>query len=131
MALDPTGSAAANLDYFSAVVKRVWKTDDRDRGRAYIDALVDAGFDRADMQVTRDTSTVGNPAESIQFSVVWKGECLVGQVGPSTRRPAAVVLPELPEGGCLVGDTRPIDWCQAGVSWAARSPADRSTVGGR
>lgn len=110
LALDPDGGAAANLDFFSSVVDRVWKSDDRNKGRAYVDALVDAGFERADMQVTRDTSTVGNAAESIQFSVLWKGECLVGQVGPSTRRPAAVVLPELPEGGCLVGNTRPIDW---------------------
>ena len=40
-------------------------------GRAYIDALVAAGFDKAAMQVTPDQTTVGNPAESIQFSVRW------------------------------------------------------------
>ena len=62
------------------------------------------------MQVTEDMSTVGNPAESIQFSVEWGQECLVGQVGPATGDPFTVVVDVLPGGGCLVGDTRVIDW---------------------
>ena len=62
------------------------------------------------MQVTQDQSTVGNAAESIQFSVVWNGECLVGQVGPATGQPVAIVLPVLADGSCLVGETRAIDW---------------------
>jgi hypothetical protein len=108
--LVPDGSAEDNLPLFTLVMERVWDTDAKTKGRAYVDALTAAGFDRAQMEVTRDKSTVGNPAESIQFSVLWNDECIVGQVGPSTKRPTAVVLPELPEGGCLVGDTRPIDW---------------------
>lgn len=108
--LDPEGTAQDSLPYFASVVARVWATDDRASGRAYIDALVAAGFDKAAMQVTRDESTVGNAAESIQFSVVWAGECLVGQVGPATGAPVAVVLPTVGDGSCLIGDTRPIDW---------------------
>jgi hypothetical protein len=109
--LIPDGTAAENLPLFSAVTARVWKGAHRGEGRAYIDALVQAGFDKADMQVTRDTSTVGNPAESIQFSVLWdKTECLVGQVGPATGNPVTTVLPALGDGKCLLGDTRPIDW---------------------
>mgnify|MGYP001163270886 FL=1 len=108
--LVPEGTAEDNLAVFTWVTETVWDSDDRVKGRAYIDALEDAGFDREDMEVTRDESTVGNPAESIQFSVLWRDECIVGQVGPSTEKPTAVVLPELPEGGCLVGQTRPIDW---------------------
>ncbi|QLD13136.1 hypothetical protein HW566_00515 [Microbacterium oleivorans] len=79
-------------------------------GRAYIDALVAAGFDKGAMQVTADRTSVGDPVDSLQFSVSWQGECLVGQVGPSTPAPTALVLPELDSGGCLVGDTRSIDW---------------------
>jgi len=108
--LVPEGTAEDNLAVFTWVTETVWDSDDRVKGRAYIDALEDAGFDREDMEVTRDESTVGNPAESIQFSVLWRDDCIVGQVGPSTEKPTAVVLPELPEGGCLVGQTRPIDW---------------------
>lgn len=90
---------------------QVWASDERASGRAYIDALVAAGFDRTAMQVTQDLTTVGNPVESLQFSVSWAGEeCLVGQVGPSTGEPVTVVVDQLAEGRCLVGNTRPIDW---------------------
>ena len=108
--LVPDGTADDNLPLFTSVTAGVWATPDNVSGRAYIDALVAAGFDKATMQVTPDQSTVGNPAESIQFSVQWGQECLVGQVGPSTGAPVTVVVPVLAEGTCLVGQTRPIDW---------------------
>lgn len=109
-ALVPGGSAEDNLPLFRAVMDEVAATDARAQGRAYIDALVAAGFPKAAMEVTQDRTSVGNPADSIQFSVRWDDECLVGQVGPSTPAPTALVLPLTPEGTCLVGDTRPIDW---------------------
>lgn len=108
--LVPEGSAHDNLPYFAGVVQSVWAGPDNASGRAYIDALVTAGFDKAAMQVTPDESTVGNPAESIQFSVRWGEDCLIGQVGPATGDPVAVVDAGLADGGCLVGTTRPIDW---------------------
>nr|WP_249353688.1 hypothetical protein [Microbacterium sp. 2FI] len=108
--LVPDGTADENLPLFAAVTADVWATSDQGSGRAYVDALAAAGFDKATMEVTRDVSTVGNPAESIQFSVRWGDQCLIGQVGPSTGDPVAVVVPVLAEGTCLVGDTRPIDW---------------------
>ncbi len=108
--LVPDGTADDNLPLFSAVVAEVWATPERGAGRAYIDALTAAGFDKGAMQVTYDESTVGNPAESIQFSVKWSAECLIGQVGPATGEPVTVVVPVLAEGTCLVGATRPIDW---------------------
>lgn len=109
--LVPDGTAEDNLPVFTAVADSIWATDQRGSGRAYIDALIDAGFDRAAMQVTQDQSTVGNPAESLQFSVRWGDEsCLVGQVGPSTGQVVTAVMPQLAEGRCLIGTTRPIDW---------------------
>ncbi|MFT4281323.1 DUF6993 domain-containing protein [Microbacterium sp.] len=114
VSLKSDGDAEDNLPLFTSVMRAVWKTDDKVKGRAYIDALAKVGFDVQTMQVTRDETSVGNPAESIQFSVLWKGECLVGQVGPSTKKPTAVVLPALPDERCLVGDTREIDWTPAG-----------------
>jgi hypothetical protein len=109
-ALVPDGTAQDNLPLFATVVEAVWATPEQVAGRAYVDALVAAGFDRAAMQLTPDESTVGNPAESIQFSVRWVDQCLVGQVGPATGAPVTVVVPVLAEGTCLVGETRPIDW---------------------
>lgn len=108
--LVPEGTADDNLPVFTQVVASVWNGPDQVSGRAYIDALTATGFDKAAMQVTADESTVGNPAESIQFSVRWGEDCLVGQVGPATGAPVTVVLPGLPDGGCLLGQTRAIDW---------------------
>jgi len=109
--LVPDGSAHDNLPLFRKVVERVWKSDQKVHGRAYVDALVDAGFSKKAMQVTEDLSTVGNAAESIQFSVLWHDEqCLIGQVGPETGKPVVAVMPELGDGKCLLGKTRSIDW---------------------
>lgn len=109
-ALVAEGSAEDNLPFFTTVMNGVWAVDQSFQGRAYIDALVAAGFPKSEMELTNDRTTVDNPADAIQFSVRWSGECLVGQVGPSTPAPTAVVLPELPDGTCLIGQTRPIDW---------------------
>lgn len=106
----PEGTAEDNLPYFAEVVAQVWNGPEQLSGGAYVDALTAAGFDRAAMQVTPDRTTVGDPAESIQFSVRWGDECLVGQVGPATGAPVSVVLPGLANGGCLIGNTRAIDW---------------------
>lgn len=108
--LVPEGSAEDNLPLFTSVVDAVWAGPDQVSGRAYVDALTAAGFDKAAMQVTPDQSTVNNPAESIQFSVRWGEECLIGQVGPATREAVTVVEPGLPDGTCLIGRTRAIDW---------------------
>ncbi len=110
-AFDADGDAAANLPIFTATVKDVWASEQRAQGRAYIDALVGAGFaDKTAMQVTADRTTIGDPAESIQFSVLWKDQCLIGQVGPATGEPRTEVTTALAGGKCLLGVTRPIDW---------------------
>lgn len=108
--LQPEGSADDNLPYFLLVTQQVWVGPDRVAGRAYIDALAAAGFDKGRMQVTRDQTAIGNAADSIQFSVAWMDQCLIGQAGPAFAEPVAVVLPMLEGGSCLIGDTRPIDW---------------------
>lgn len=107
---NPDGTAADNLDIFTSVMKKVWKSDDRAQGRVYVDALVDAGFDKEEMQVTEDLSTVQLAAESIMFSVRWGDECLIGQVGPETGEPTAAVGAVAADGVCLLGNTREIDW---------------------
>ncbi|KDA05526.1 hypothetical protein DC31_13560 [Microbacterium sp. CH12i] len=107
----PDGTAEDNLPIFTLVTQQVWDSGQTGSGRAYIDALIAAGFNRDDMQVTQDATTVGNPAESIQFSVRWGADsCLVGQFGPSTGGAVTAIMDQLAEGRCLVGNTRPIDW---------------------
>ncbi|HAQ59840.1 MAG TPA: hypothetical protein DCR63_05390 [Microbacterium sp.] len=106
----PEGSADDNLPYFTLVTQQVWGGGERMAGRAYIDALVSAGFDKSRMQVTKDQTAIGNAVDSIQFSVAWNEECLIGQAGAVFPEPVTVILPALQGGACLIGDTRPIDW---------------------
>lgn len=103
-------SAEARLPEFTTVMNDVWDDSASVAGRDYIDALVDAGFSKDAMQVTFDETSIGDPVDSLQFSVRIGEDCLVGQVGPSVDTPTALVLPGLEGGGCLVGQTRPIDW---------------------
>lgn len=108
--LVPDGTAQDNLPLFTAVAESVWASPQKAEGRAYIDALVAAGFDKTAMQVTDDTTTIGNAADTLQFSVQWGQECLVGQVGPVTGAVVTITTDALAGGGCLLGATRPIDW---------------------
>ena len=54
--------------------------------------------------------TVDLQADSVQFAVLFDDECLVGQYGPASGGYHSAVRPALGTGGCLVGETRPIDW---------------------
>ncbi|GAA1950984.1 DUF6993 domain-containing protein [Agromyces allii] len=108
--LHPDLPAADNLPFFDQVNQQVVAANAAAGGRDFIDALVAAGFDRAAMQVTSDQTTLGTPADSVQFSVLFNDECLVGQYGPKSGGYHGLVKPALGTGGCLIGQTRPIDW---------------------
>ena len=77
-------------------------------GRAFIDGLVNAGYDKAAMEVTPDETAIALDADNIQFSVRLGEDCLVGQYGNVGYQSA--VLPVLSTGTCLVGITRTINW---------------------
>ena len=106
--LDPDGSAEDNLAYFDFVNQSLLAGNAAPGGRGHIDALVAAGFDKAAMQVTPDTTPTRTTADNIEFSVLFKGECLIGQSGLVGYHSA--VVPALGTGSCLVGTTRSIDW---------------------
>ncbi|TFD01787.1 hypothetical protein E3T25_10870 [Cryobacterium sandaracinum] len=108
--LQPEKDAAANLTYFDSVATAVVTADENAGGRAFVDALGASGFDRAQMEVTFDETNIDLPADSIQFSVRFNGECLIGQNGPATGGYHSAVTAILASGTCLVGATRQIDW---------------------
>ncbi|MGI9824102.1 DUF6993 domain-containing protein [Agromyces sp. Marseille-Q5079] len=108
--LHPDLPAADNLAYFDQVGQGVVAANASAGGRDFVDALVAAGFDKAAMQVTADETTQGEPADSVQFAVLFNHECLVGQYGPKSGGYHGEVQPALGTGGCLLGQTRPIDW---------------------
>ncbi|MDQ2660518.1 MAG: hypothetical protein M3Y52_01445 [Actinomycetota bacterium] len=108
--LSPGLSAGENLAFFDSVNLGVIAANPEAGGRDFVDALVAAGFDKAQMEVTADRTTVDLAADSVQFAVLFQGECLVGQYGPASDGYHGAVRPPLGIGGCLVGQTRPIDW---------------------
>ncbi|RDV46939.1 hypothetical protein DOE76_00700 [Leifsonia sp. ku-ls] len=109
-ALVPGGTAQQNLPYFDHVNRATLAAKPDAQGRDFIDALVAAGFSKADMQLTVDTTTIGLKANSIQFSVKLGDTCLIGQNGADAGGYNSMVTPVLATGTCLVGRTRPIDW---------------------
>ena len=104
----PAGDAADNLAYFDAVNQRLLSATPTPGGRAIIDNLVSAGFDKAAMQVTPDETTIGNAVDSVQFSVRIGGDCLIGQ--SSGAGYTGTVGPVADGTSCLIGTTRVIDW---------------------
>jgi hypothetical protein len=103
-------AAAQNLPYFDMVNKATVAANAGAQGRDFIDALVAAGFQKRDMQLTPDTTSIGLKANSIQFSVQLGDTCLIGQYGADAGGYESTTSPTLATGGCLIGQTRPIDW---------------------
>jgi hypothetical protein len=106
--LVPGGTAAENKPFFDSVNQALIAANPAAGGKEFTSGLRDSGFDIAAMQVTPDTTTVGVAADSIQFSVRWGDECLIGQYGHGAY--SSIVAPVLGTGTCLIGQTRPIDW---------------------
>jgi hypothetical protein len=108
LALDPAGTAEQNKEFFDSVMNPFLTTSPESGGREIIDHLVAAGFDKAQMELTPDTTAVGLKADNFQFSVRMNDTCLVGQSGNVGYH--SLAAPILSTGTCLVGNTRAIDW---------------------
>jgi hypothetical protein len=106
--LRPGQSAAANQQYFDLVSDAFHRANGMGTSRGIVDHLVGAGFEKADIEVTPDSTAINIAVDSIIVSVRIKGECLVGQFSPAQF--SSVVAPVLGTGRCLVGETLLIDW---------------------
>ena len=104
----PEGTAAANKQFFDYVNNEYWGVYKMGPGADIVTNLANHGFNKADMEVTFDTTAINIPADSIVVSVRMQGECLVGQLSPTAY--TSLVAPLLGTGKCLIGTTRPIDW---------------------
>jgi hypothetical protein len=106
--IDLEGSADDNLAYFDFVNKRLMDEGGVLDGRDFIDSLVAAGYPKADMEVTPDSTAIGILADNIQFAIRLNGTCLIGQYGNVGYHSTTGEV--LSTGRCLVGQTRPITW---------------------
>jgi hypothetical protein len=107
---DPSASADEAMILFDRVNAATLALDADANGRAFIDGLAAAGFDKAAMELTADETTIGHAADSIQFSTRWGENCLIGQHGSAVGGYHSTLAPVLGTGRCLIGSTRPIDW---------------------
>ena len=102
------GTAGQNRPMFEFVLQGVLTANSAPSSRLLVDSLVAAGFDKAAMEVTVDTTPVGQPADSILIAVQIDGQCLIGQIiGAELTSQLTDVLGT---GRCLVGRTVSIDW---------------------
>ncbi|WP_449281482.1 DUF6993 domain-containing protein [Leucobacter sp.] len=108
----PDGTAEQNLPYFTEVLREFSESAHPVQGVPVVDAVADAGFDRAAMQVSFDESMTGLEADNIFVSVRIGADCLIGQIVTADRTFVAQNEPAVgPDGDvCLIGTTRPIDW---------------------
>ncbi|MGA0566219.1 DUF6993 domain-containing protein [Rathayibacter sp. KR2-224] len=104
----PKGTAKENLGYFDYVNNHTIASNKNPSAQQFVDALAAAGFSKANMQMTADTTTVNLTPGSVQFSVLINGGCLIGQFGQDIGGYHSVVAPVLATGKCLIGDTVPI-----------------------
>lgn len=103
----PGGSALANIDYFDFVNTRLLAVNPNPSSSAIVENLLNAGFAKADLEVTPDkTSELRRPADSIQFAVRTSVDCLLGQFQAGGY--SSMVGPALNGGACLIGETETI-----------------------
>jgi len=101
------GTPKQNLPYFLSIMNAAYESSSgadtaSEEMAAY---LVNAGFDGASMQISENATALGLVPDAKYVSTIFNGECLVGTWGSSLTAPTAVVLPVLPQGGCLLGGT--------------------------
>ncbi len=103
--LDPKGTPKENLPYFLSIMNTAYQnsTDADTTSEEMAAYLANAGFDASTMQISENATALGLNPDAKYVSVVFNGECLVGTWGSSMMTPTAIVLPVLPQGGCLIG----------------------------
>jgi hypothetical protein len=104
------GTASDNLAYFDKVGHALLDNNPtaNAQGETIVNWFVAHGFNKQNMEVTPDKTSIGLAAWNIDFSVRFGKTCLLGQAGNVGFQSA--VLPVLATGKCLIGQTRTIDW---------------------
>ena len=104
----PDGGVRENQPYLDWLIEQT--LDDRASGRsglAVVEALEEAGFDRANLEVTRDMSLIELPVDSVSVALLWGDECFIGQWGNDWY--VSQIEPVVATGRCLVGETVSLD----------------------
>ena len=107
---NPDGTAKQNLAYFDLVGHALLDNNPtaNAQGKTIVNWFVAHGFDKANMQVTPDKTSIGLAVWNIEFSVRMGNSCLIGQAGNTGFQ--STVQRVLATGKCLIGTTRTINW---------------------
>ncbi|PWB96975.1 DUF6993 domain-containing protein [Salinibacterium hongtaonis] len=103
----PGGGAGENRDYFDYVLGKHFVEGGATDGVSVVAVLVQAGWTKDQLEITADTTPLGNATDAITVAVRLPDGCLIGQWGGEY---SSSLMPVLATGTCLVGATRPIDW---------------------
>jgi hypothetical protein len=101
------GTAGQNRPYFEFTLRTLLDETPQPSTQALVAALVAAGFDRAAMQATADTTPTGARADSVLVSVRIEDQCLIGQTANGGL--VTELADVLGSGACLVGRTASLD----------------------
>jgi hypothetical protein len=105
---DPEGGARENQAYVDFVITSALDASPGNRvGRVAIEALVQSGFDPSVLELTRDTSLIELPVDSISVAVRFDDQCVIAQWGSDWY--VSQIEPVLVTGACLVGETVSLD----------------------
>ena len=103
----PGGTALANHAYFDFVNRRLLAVNANPSDEAIVKNLVDAGFPKADLEITSDkTYPLGLVADSIEFAVRTSDGCLLGHFKAGDYH--SIVGPPVNGDRCLIGKTEPL-----------------------
>ena len=109
---NPAGTASDNLTYFNKVGNELFTSSQASaastQGELIVNWFVAHGFNKKNMEVTPDKTSIGLAAWNIDFSVKFGKTCILGQAGNVGFQSS--VVPILATGKCLIGQTRTIDW---------------------
>lgn len=105
----PGGGAEENKPYFDRTLQDLLESNPDAGSHEMVNALTDAGFDKSQMEVTFDKTSVDLDADFVIVAVKMPDNvCLIGQTG--TRGYASTVVEPMSTGKCLIGMTQDIDW---------------------
>jgi hypothetical protein len=105
----PEGDAQDNKTFFDRILSGVATADQKQPGRAMVNALVRAGFRKKSIQLTPDRTRTDLEADSVIVAIRMGRSCLIGQ-RTNERKYYSSIETALKTGGCLVGTTRKINW---------------------
>jgi hypothetical protein len=109
---NPSGTASDNLAYFNQVGNQLFTSSQASaastQGELIVNWFVAHGFNKQNMEITPDKTSIGLAAWNIDFSVRFGKTCVLGQAGNVGFQSS--VVPILATGKCLIGQTRTINW---------------------